>query len=134
RLPAGAPPPTGDDLTADDAGARATLLARLEDPVVEPTAYVLPLHRREDELGWASADWKLRRGRIVLLGGDSPAGLRLPLDSISWQPPRPTYDADPLARRGALSVDTEAEAAVVEDVDATPTTALVAEIRQEKGG
>ena len=38
--------------------------------------------------GWASADWRLRRGRIVLLEGDSPAGLRLPLDSISWQPPR----------------------------------------------
>ncbi len=49
---------------------------------------MLPLHRREDDAGWASADWQLRRGRIVLLDGDSPAGLRLPLDSISWQPPR----------------------------------------------
>jgi len=105
------------------------LLSRLDEPVTEPAAYVLPLHRRDDDSGWASADWRLRRGRIVLLGGDSPAGLRLPLDSISWQPPPPTYDADPLARRGALPVDTEAEDAVVEDADATPTTAMVAEIR-----
>ena len=56
-------------------------------PVTEPAAYVLPLHRRDDDAGWASADWRLRRGRIVLLDGDSPAGLRLPLDSISWTPP-----------------------------------------------
>ncbi len=54
--------------------------------VEEPAAHVLPLHRREDDSGWASADWRLRRGRIVLLEGDSPAGLRLPLDSISWRP------------------------------------------------
>ena len=70
--------------------------------VAAPAAYVLPLHRREDELGWASADWRLRRGRIVLLAGDSPAGLRLPLDSISWEPPRPTFEADPLAERDEL--------------------------------
>ena len=58
---------------------------------------MLPLHRRDDDLGWASADWRLRRGRIVLLDGDSPAGLRLPLDAISWKPPRPSYVADPTA-------------------------------------
>ena len=57
--------------------------------------YVLPLHRRDDDAGWASADWRLRRGRIVLLEGDSPAGLRLPLNSISWRPP------PVVARRGS---------------------------------
>jgi hypothetical protein len=72
------------------ADARAALMSRLEEPVTEPAAYVLPLHRRDDDSGWASADWKLRRGRIVLLEGDSPAGLRLPLNSISWHPPPPS--------------------------------------------
>jgi len=129
RQPEGEPVSAADDLEADAPDARAALLSRLDEPVPEPAAYVLPLHRRDDESGWASADWKLRRGRIVLLDGDSPAGLRLPLDSISWQPPRPTHDADPLARRGALPVDAEANTAVVEDADAAPTTALVAEIR-----
>ena len=61
---------------------------RLDESTTSPAAFVLPLHRRDDDLGWASADWRLRRGRIVLIEGDSPAGLRLPLDSISWQPPR----------------------------------------------
>jgi uncharacterized protein (DUF2126 family)/transglutaminase-like putative cysteine protease len=128
RQPEGEPVAAADDLAADAPDARAALLSRLETPVTEPAAYLLPLHRRGDDSGWASADWTLRRGRIVLLEGDSPAGLRLPLDSISWHPPRPTFDADPLTRRATLPAETEA-AAVVEDADAAPTTAMVAEIR-----
>jgi uncharacterized protein (DUF2126 family)/transglutaminase-like putative cysteine protease len=129
RRPEGEPVAADDDLEGDAADVRAALMSRLDEPVTEPAAYVLPLHRRDDDSGWASADWKLRRGRIVLLEGDSPAGLRLPLKSISWHPPRPTYDGDPLARRGALPAEPTAEAAAVEDADAAPTTAMVAEIR-----
>jgi uncharacterized protein (DUF2126 family) len=129
RQPEGEAVAAADDLAADAPDTRAALLSRLDEAVAQPTAYVLPLHRRDDDSGWASADWKLRRGRIVLLEGDSPAGLRLPLDSISWHPPRPSYDADPLTRRGALPVETEAADAVVEDADTAPTTAMVAEIR-----
>src|SRR5882757_9306736 len=130
RQPAGEPVASGDDLAADATDARAGLLAKLETPVAEPVAYVLPLHRRDDDSGWASADWRLRRGRIVLLDGDSPAGLRLPLDSISWHPPRPSFDADPTRRHGALiEPKTEQPAAVVEEADGAPVTAMVAEVR-----
>ncbi|MEE6168210.1 MULTISPECIES: transglutaminase family protein [unclassified Mycolicibacterium] len=128
RQPAGDPVAEQDDLAADGADARAALLARLDASVDEPAAYVLPLHRRDDDSGWASADWKLRRGRIVLLDGDSPAGLRLPLNSISWHAPRPAYDADPLPRRAVLGAQPQ-EPAEVEDAEDMPTTALVAEIR-----
>jgi uncharacterized protein (DUF2126 family)/transglutaminase-like putative cysteine protease len=132
RQPAGDPVATGDDLEADATDARAGLLAKLEDPVAGPAAYVLPLHRRDDESGWASADWQMRRGRIVLLDGDSPAGLRLPLDSISWHPPRPSFDADPLRRHGALIQPPRPatdDAAPVEEADDLPPTAMVAEVR-----
>ncbi|MBX7434038.1 transglutaminase family protein [Mycobacterium sp. Y57] len=140
RQPDGHPVTTADDLEDDSPDARAEMLARLDTPVVEPAAHVLPLHRREDESGWASADWKLRRGRIVLLDGDSPAGLRLPLNSISWKPPKPTYDADPIRPRPALRTGgsggvssaapaAAAEAVVEDEGEWTPTTALVAEIR-----
>ncbi|MDY6995039.1 MAG: transglutaminase family protein [Actinomycetota bacterium] len=140
RQPAGLPVAATDDLEADSADARAELLARLESSVDEATAFVLPLHRRDDDNGWASANWQLRRGRIVLLEGDSPAGLRLPLNSISWNPPRPSFDADPIRPRPALrpgngAADAPAPdgAAVVEEVaeegEWTPTTALVTEIR-----
>jgi uncharacterized protein (DUF2126 family)/transglutaminase-like putative cysteine protease len=137
RQPEGQPVPAGEDLDADSPDVRATLLAKLDQSVAEPTAFVLPLHRRDDGQGWASADWKLRRGRIVLLEGDSPAGLRLPLTSISWKPPKPSFEADPLHRRAALAASGPAgnggAAAVVtsddDDDEWVPTTALVAEIR-----
>ncbi|BBZ34015.1 transglutaminase family protein [Mycolicibacterium confluentis] len=128
RLPAGAAVSEDDDLADDSRAARAALLARLDSAVTEPAAHVLPLHRAEDDAGWASADWRLRRGRIVLLEGDSPAGLRLPLNAISWEPPRTTFTADPLAERGDSDAD-EAETAEVEDAPDAPITALVAEIR-----
>lgn len=127
RLPQGDAVRPDDDLSADDAAARAALLARLDETTTAPAAFVLPLHRREDATGWASADWRLRRGRIVLLEGDSPAGLRLPLNSISWKPPRPSFDADPLTVDTALS--TESTSAATTDDDSAPTTAMVAEAR-----
>lgn len=130
RMPSGDPVEPDDDLEADSPAVRAALLARLEESVVDPAAYLLPLHRRDDDTGWASADWRLRRGRVVLLEGDSPAGLRLPLGSISWHPPRPSVPADPIASgRRRLTVDRESADAAVDDADDAPTTALVAEVR-----
>lgn len=130
RQPEGLPVEPDDDLAVDSPAGRAALLARLDESVNTPAAYVLPLHRREDDLGWASADWRLRRGRIVLLPGDSPAGLRLPLDAISWRPPRPSFDADPLAVGDTLAEQPEAAGdAVLDDDAAAPPTAMVAEIR-----
>jgi uncharacterized protein (DUF2126 family)/transglutaminase-like putative cysteine protease len=129
RQPAGDPVAGGDDLQKDAPDARAGLLARLDESVVEPAAYVLPLHRRDDDSGWASANWQLRRGRIVLLEGDSPAGLRLPLNSISWVPPRVAHPGDPLTPRGALMRDVEPEDAEIEEAEGAPITAMVAEVR-----
>jgi uncharacterized protein (DUF2126 family)/transglutaminase-like putative cysteine protease len=134
RLPAGDPVEADDDLEADTPAARSALLARLEESVVDPAAYLLPLHRRDDDTGWASADWRLRRGRVVLLDGDSPAGLRLPLSSISWRPPRPSASADPIATgTRPLPVGRESAEATVEHPDTAPTTAMVAEVRGERG-
>ena len=109
---------------------RAALLARLDESTTAPAAFVLPLHRRDDDLGWASANWRLRRGRIVLLEGDSPAGLRLPLDSISWtaaaavvrRPTRRPWQT-------TLATATVPSEAVVDDAETAPPTAMVAEVR-----
>ena len=130
RMPAGDPVEPDEDLEADTAAARSALVARLEELVSEPAAYLVPLHRREDDTGWASADWQLRRGRVVLLEGDSPAGLRLPLSSISWRPARPSMASDPIESGArALPVDREDTDAVIEEADTAPTTAMVAEVR-----
>ncbi len=141
RMPAGEP--VTRDLVDDTPDARADLLARLDESVTGPTAFVLPLHRLpvpESAGGWASADWRLRRGRIVLLPGDSPAGLRLPLDAISWTPPEPPVDPDPLIVRPDLPVPRAdvrdatapgrvAPRASVVPAEGAPTTALVVEAR-----
>ena len=129
RQPAGDPVVERDDLEADAADARTALLTRLDESITEPAAYVLPLHRRDDDTGWASADWQLRRGRIVLVEGDSPAGLRLPLNAISWRPPRPPSSGDPLSPRGILAQPTDSENAEIEDAEGAPITAMVAEVR-----
>lgn len=127
RMPQGNPVSSDDDLTEDSPAGRAALLARLDESTSAPAAFVLPLHRRDDDLGWASANWRLRRGRIVLLDGDSPAGLRLPLDSISWRPPRASFDVDPLTVGDALPA--EPGTAVLVDPETAPPTAMVAEVR-----
>ncbi|WP_395729294.1 DUF2126 domain-containing protein [Nakamurella sp.] len=153
RLPAGEP--VTEDLSDDAPDARLELLTRLDATVTEPTAFVLPLHRLPAEepadaeadasaadaagkvppappatIGWASADWNLRRGRIVLLPGDSPAGLRLPLDAISWQAAEPPVDPDPLETKPTLPAPQETRPrAVVVGADGVPTTALVIEAR-----
>ncbi len=141
RLPAGEPP-TDLDPTSDGRDTRAELVAALDREVDQATAFVLPLVRVTlpvpalspgevpDRAGdiWGSPDWSLRRGRVVLLSGDSPAGLRLPLDSISWVPPEAPAQPDPLLRRPPLDPQS-ARAFVLEHPEGLPTTALVVEQR-----
>ena len=53
----------------------------------EIVGYALPLQRASDggPAGWISGPWFLRdHDTLWLLPGDSPMGLRLPLDSIPW--------------------------------------------------
>lgn len=74
---------------------------RLEDPVERKrlarifdqgldriVGYVLPLRwwGPGEEGGWTSGKWTFREGRLFLLPGDSPMGLRLPLDALPHVP------------------------------------------------
>ena len=151
RQPYGAPPVDDGDLEpgTDSAESRAALLARLDSSTDQPAAFVLPISRKADGTGWLSADWTLRRGRIVLLEGDSPAGLRLPLSAISWVGGPPENPSDPteakqplpvhqLTQRPPRPVDpaqaryarlVESNAAGRSSVGGDAVTALVAEVR-----
>jgi uncharacterized protein (DUF2126 family)/transglutaminase-like putative cysteine protease len=102
-LPASAPAPAHEDpwrLVQEEARLPVDvdpLQARLTDPEErrrlarllggdpgQPVAYVLPLARTGR--GWATERWRLRRGHLFLVPGDSPAGLRLPLASLGPPP------------------------------------------------
>jgi len=64
--------------------ARKRLSRLLEKGFENPAGFVLPLRWNSNGGGWYSCHWEMRRGRIVLIPGDSPMGLRLPLDSLPW--------------------------------------------------
>ena len=72
-----------------------------------PVGTVLPL-RRIGEGGrrrWQSGKWFVRGGVLFLVAGDSPVGLRLPLESLPWADPdsiEPAFQLDPFAPRAAL--------------------------------
>ena len=117
----------------DSTKARRELLESLDASITDPTAFVLPLSRSENKTAWQSARWTTRRGRLVLTPGTSPAGLRLPLNSLSWGPAPVLYEADPSVRADPLPDDVaDSLGRTVTDVDPTafvPRTALVAEKR-----
>jgi len=65
--------------------------------------YALPLQPHEG--GWVSGPWFLRRETLYLIPGDSPMGLRLPIDSLPWvaESEYPwIYERDPMEERGPL--------------------------------
>ena len=69
--------------------------------------YALPLkwQSAEPQGYWKSSPWPFRSGHMFLTPGDSPMGLRLPLDSLPWELPDPhEFDAerDPFEERRAL--------------------------------
>ncbi len=63
---------------------RRSLAAKLSRGLDEAVGYVLPIARDSTKNCWRSSVWRFRRGRLFLLPGDSPIGLRLPLDSLPW--------------------------------------------------
>src|SRR5690606_18640729 len=48
----------------------------------KPVGYVLPLSWDYGAQGWYSSQWQTRTERVILIPGDSPIGLRLPLNSL----------------------------------------------------
>jgi len=96
----------------DDAQERAQLARILSRGVTQPAAFVLPVqawNARDGRRRWRSEKWSVRRDRLYLAPGDSPAGYRLPLDALpdllSIEYPH-VFGADPTWPRGPLAVPT----------------------------
>ncbi|OSM02023.1 DUF2126 domain-containing protein [Magnetofaba australis] len=66
---------------------RRRLAKILTQGLDEPVGYVLPLDWCGGDYPWISGKWSFRRERLYLIPGDSPMGLRLPLDGLHWIPP-----------------------------------------------
>ncbi|CAD5374599.1 Transglutaminase family protein [Rubrivivax sp. A210] len=106
RLPVNVDP---FDARLDDEMERARLRRVFSQGLDAVVGYLLPL-KREWQVGtagpaWITGPWFLRDERLYLMPGDSPMGLRLPLDSLPWAAAgeRPwTLPQDPFAPFGAL--------------------------------
>ena len=72
----------------DDPEERDRMRRLFERGLGHPAAFVLPLKWNDDESGpeWQTSPWPLRSPYLFLLTGDSPAGLRLPLHALPWEP------------------------------------------------
>ncbi|HVN33991.1 MAG TPA: transglutaminase family protein [Casimicrobiaceae bacterium] len=104
-------PDNVDPLQADltQPSERARLARLLQQGLARPAGFVLPLRAApiagRDGIEWESSTWPLRRERLYALGGDSPLGLRLPLDALPAvlaADPEQELPVDPFAPRGEL--------------------------------
>jgi uncharacterized protein (DUF2126 family)/transglutaminase-like putative cysteine protease len=130
RLATDVSQPAGPRPAADPEQPDPQLVGELDRSETQPAAWVLPLVPAWFGEGWASPTWSTRRGRLVLVPGDSSAGSRLPLDALSWTDPDFAGE-ESYTRAGPSLNETvgQPRAVVVDPRDAPARTALVVEAR-----
>jgi len=85
----------------EDELERERLRRIFQDGLGATAGYVLPIEKAivDGASKWVSGSWFLRRETLYLVPGDSPMGLRLPLDSLPWVAKEQfpwVYDKDPM--------------------------------------
>lgn len=85
KLPYNVPP---WDPKFGDAEERDRLIRIFQRGVNAPVGCVLPIKRQSQQgrAPWVSGKWPVRAEKMFLLPGDSPMGLRLPIDTLPWVP------------------------------------------------
>ena len=61
---------------------RRTLTELLDKGIDQPAGFTLPLKWNHENSKWQSCKWILNRNNLFLIPGNSPIGLRLPLESL----------------------------------------------------
>jgi uncharacterized protein (DUF2126 family)/transglutaminase-like putative cysteine protease len=104
RLPANV---VAEDAKLRDELERKRLAKVFAQGLAEPVGSVLPLRRviEDGSRRWQSGKWFFRDSVMFLVPGDSPVGLRLPLESLPWADPAHIEieaEVDPFAPRSKL--------------------------------
>lgn len=95
------------DPKLDDPEERHRMMKVFERGLSEVAGFVMPLKRQwwQAKPRWKSGPWPIRPEKMFLLPGDSPVGLRLPLDMLPWVPVtirNDLYPQDPWDERRPL--------------------------------
>ena len=93
------------DSQLSDKLERVRLRRLFERGLDRVVGYALPIGWEHGGERWISSPWTFRRGHMFLLPGDSPMGLRLPLDALTWEAPEQRealHPTDPFAPRSVL--------------------------------
>ncbi|MBS0562351.1 MAG: transglutaminase family protein, partial [Proteobacteria bacterium] len=104
RLPANV---VAEDSKLRDPMERARMARVFGQGLAADVGSVLPLRRvmQDGARRWQSGKWFFRDDTMFLIPGDSPIGLRLPLDSLPWADPdhvEADFPPDPFAPREVL--------------------------------
>ena len=139
NLPANVTPENSE---LKDPEARHRIAAVFSRGLTEPVGYVLPVQPWQGRAGgrkWVSELWRVRRGKVFLVPGDSPVGYRLPLGSLPHlsaadypylNPADPTEPRPPLPEPLPEAPDQP----VASFTAATPGQEIVEQVAGELGG
>ncbi len=107
---------------------RVRLRRLFERGLDETVGFALPVAWDERVNGWISSPWTFRRDAMFLLPGDSPMGLRLPLDSLVFEEEaerRGHHPADPFAERKPLPGEPDTRAGYfIDEIPDVPHAAI----------
>ncbi len=119
---------------------RQKLAELLNDGLDKPVGYSLPINWDYEKGDWQSCKWSFRRNHLFLVPGNSPAGLRLPLESIQFFDPKKepvVPERDPFSPQDQLPKIDEAASLQPQSKDFNNSkqifkTCLIVEQRQGK--
>ncbi|MGB7344209.1 MAG: transglutaminase family protein [Pirellulaceae bacterium] len=91
----------------DDPNEREMMVRTFTRGLGQPVGYVMPLRRAwwQSKAVWQSSRWPVRSQKIFLVPGNSPVGLRLPLDTLPGKAINPITESsyiDPFSTRPLL--------------------------------
>ena len=136
---------TPDNSKLEDPEERHRIAQVFDRGLTNPVGFVLPVQPWQTKAGrrkWYSERWRLRRGRVFLVPGDSPVGYRIPLNALPWLSPAqypyinpmdPTIDRPDLPPPADLD-DVRKTQALASFIPNTPVQGFVAQTPTEIEG